>query len=303
MRYDARRYLAYSSSHGSHRSRQNLAARITERYHAIEKGLSLPDPRPGFGSAAIESVLRLTDRYIAEYGNDAVIAAAYGALSAYIEFNRAVGLADDEIPHFAEITAALGAESTWSGGTLELTRQEVLDATSGVGIEFFRTRHSTRQFSDSPVSPSDIEFAAAAASTAPAVCNREFSQVHVWKNPSTIQRLLEIQGGARGFADGIPCLAMVTVSFRNYADAAERNQAWIDGGLFAMTFMLGLHARGLGCVPLNWSKTPAKDREMIAAAGLDGATGIVFLIGFGHLREQYRVAASPRVQIPLVSHD
>ena len=302
-RYDARRFLSYSSSLVPVLDQQNLAARITERYHAVEKGLSLPEPRPGFGIAPVGAVLRLTERYVSRYGKDDVVEAAYGALSAYVAFNQAAGLSNEDIPHFNAIKTALGAETTRSGGTIEITRDEVLEAVKGVDLDFFTARHSTRQFTDAPVSLEDLEFAARAGATAPAVCNREFSQVQVWRNRSDIDRLLAIQGGARGFADGIPCLAMITVSLRNYWDAAERNQAWIDGGLFAMNFMLGLHSRGLGSVPLNWAKPPSKNREMLEAAGLSEDTAIIMLIGIGNLRGNYRVAASPRVQNPLILRD
>lgn len=302
-RYDARRFLAYSSSHGPFRDRQNLAAKITEKYHALEKGLSLRHPRPGFGAAKIEALLRLTDRYVSDYGSDAVSEAAYGALAGYLAFNQEAGLSDEDIPYFSEMKEAFGGIATRTGGTIDMTRQSVAEAVNGVGLKFFKTRHSTRQFTKAPVSGDDLEFAAIAAASAPAVCNREFAQVHVWRNPSTIARLLEIQGGAQGFANDIPCLAMITASVRNYWGAGERNQAWIDGGLFAMSFILGLHARALGSVSLNWSKRPEKDREMLRAAELDDSSAIIFLIGIGNLRDHYRVAASPRVQSSLVLRD
>lgn len=303
-RYDADRYLRSSSTLGPFRSRENLAAKITERYHAIEKGLSLPSPRPGFGAAVVETILRLCESYVRDYGDDAVTQAAYGALRSYVSFNKDKGLDNNEIPQHARIESASYtlSQPTSTHGTKSMSRAEVFAAVSGVGADFFTTRHSTRMFDDSPVSPEDVEFAAAAAANAPAVCNRQFGRVHVWTERAKIAELLEIQGGARGFAEQIRCLALVSVSLRNYWGAAERNQAWVDGGLFAMNFLLGLHARGLGSVPLNWSKTPELDRRMRTAADLDAATGIVFLVGIGNLRENYTVAASPRTLAPLIWH-
>ncbi len=70
----------------------------------------------------------------------------------------------------------------------------------------------------------------------------------------------------------------------------------------AMNFMLGLHARGLGAVALNWSKRPKKDQEMLAAAGLAQSDRIIMLIGIGNLAGDYRVAASCRSVDPLVWH-
>lgn len=304
FRYDEKRYLAYSSTTGPFGSRENLAAKITERYHGVEKGLSLPEPRPGFGADLIATLIRLTQRYEREYGEDEITDAAWGALTAYLAANRSYGLADDAIPGAAAI-AERSARRPLSGrpaGTVQLARAEVADAVSGVDLTFFSSRHSTRMFSDDAVADEDIEFAIAAGSTAPAVCNRQFTRVHVWTEPHDIADILAIQGGSRGFGAGIRALAMITVTQRAYWSPAERNQGWIDGGLFAMNFMLGLHARSLGSVPLNWSKVPAKDIEMRARTMLDASESIIMLVGIGHLRESYRVAASPRVQAHLVRH-
>ena len=65
-----------------------------------------------------------------------------------------------------------------------------------------------------------------------------------------------------------------------------------------MNFMLGLHAQGLGTVPLNWSKDPTRDRVLRRALPeLGEHEAIIMFVGFGHLPEEYRVAASPRVRL------
>ncbi|GIX49819.1 MAG: hypothetical protein KatS3mg132_013 [Limisphaera sp.] len=47
--YDFRRYWRYSSVIFTGSSRSRAAALITMAYHGLEKGLYLPEPRPGFG--------------------------------------------------------------------------------------------------------------------------------------------------------------------------------------------------------------------------------------------------------------
>jgi nitroreductase len=154
-----------------------------------------------------------------------------------------------------------------------------------------------RQYSDEPVDPADIEFAAAAAQRAPAVCNRQFGRLYVYTERVDIDRILELQGGARGFGDQLRGLAIVTTDLRNFWAAGERHQAWTDGGLFAMSFVLGLHARGLGTVCLNWSKTPRTDQQLREIANLPEESVVIMLVGFGHLRESYSVASSIRVPL------
>lgn len=295
--HDARRYLAHSSSRGPYATRANLAAKITERYHSIEKGLALPEPRPAFGRGVLPVLIRLVETYIERYGEDDVTRAAVGALAAYVAFNDEHGVARDDLPAHTELLRLVESRQAHPrgvSGTRAMTRDDVLAATSATGLDFFTTRHSTRVFSAEPVTPEQIAFAVDAARSAPAVCNREFSHVTVWTDPARVEAILDVQGGARGFGHQVPALAMVTVDLRTYWSEAERNQGWIDGGLFSMSFMLGLHAQGLGSVPLNWSKSVETDRRMRALVGLDDARSIIMFIGFGHLPEEYRVAASPR---------
>lgn len=297
FQYDYERYLAHSSTLGAHGTKENLAAKITERYHTIEKGLSLPNPRPAFGASVISVLINLVESYVSRFGQDSVTASGAGALSDYLAFNLAEGVPLGAIPESARIVRLLEqvtASTPGTSGRLKITRQQILDAVAPVGLEFFTSRHSTRVFDPAPVTPAEIDYALLAARSAPAVCNREFSAAAFWTDRARIQEILQVQGGARGFGDQIPALAMVTISLRTYWSEAERNQGWIDGGLFAMNLILGLHAQGLGTVPLNWSKGPTIDRTMRSLVQLPDDRSIVMFIGFGHLAESYTVAASPR---------
>lgn len=296
--YDCRRYLRFSSSLGPFRTRRNLAAKITERYHGIEKSLSLPAPDPGHGASVVEPLTRLLKQYLESYGEDGLTAAAIGALSAYYEFN-AQRIDVDSIPFGGRIEGLVRnylGNPIGMAGVREVARSEIETAVACVTPEFFSTRHSVRMYDPKPVADQEIETAIRAARCAPAVCNRQFGAIRTWRDRETIDRLLEIQGGTRGFGENIPALALVSVSLRSYWRSAERNQGWIDGGLFAMNFMMGLHAQGLGSVALNWSKTPSRDRLLRQLMpDLRDDEAVVMFIGFGHLPEEFRVAASPRI--------
>lgn len=294
--YDATRYWSYSSTRGPFATRDNLAAKVTERYHAIEKGLSLPRPRLGFGRERVLALVALTERYERSFGADGVSEAAWRALADYVDFHLAGGVPEVDVAGAAAVARrrATLRPALRGSGAVPVLSEHVHKAVAEVGLDFFTSRRSTRMFAPTPVGVDDIEFAVEAAASAPAVCNRQFAKAHIWRDREKIDELLLIQGGARGFASDVAALAMITVSLRSYWSAAERNQGWIDGGLFAMNFMLGLHARGLGSVPLNWSKTRATDERMRAATGIDPAEAIIMLIGFGNLLPEYRVAASPR---------
>lgn len=223
-------------------------------------------------------------------------------MSAYYDFNAA-RIDADKIPFGAQISELLhGHVSNPAGvsGTRTLTRTEVDAAVSGVTPEFSGAAtpcgcngsSPSRMTRSRPRSPRR----GGAGGLQPPV--RQAPDV---AGQETIDRLLGIQGGSRGFGDNIPALALVTVSLRSYWGVWERHQGWIDGGLFAMSFMLGLpHAEGLGSVALNWSKAPDRDRALRQALpDLRPDEAIIMFIGFGHLPDEFHVAASPR--IPVIS--
>jgi nitroreductase len=296
---DFRRYLRHSSSTGPYRSRPNLQGKITATYHNLEKGLSLPAPRPGFGAPKVANLVGLVKAYLKTFGMDEWITIPIAVLGAYRAFNIDAGV---ESPSDADIVAlvdqaAAAYPDAVPAGIRSVHRADLERAVESVGLEFFSSRSTVRQYSDEPVDPADIEFAAAAAQRAPAVCNRQFGRLYVYTERADIDRILELQGGARGFGDQLRGLAIVTTDLRNFWAAGERHQAWTDGGLFAMSFVLGLHARGLGTVCLNWSKTPRTDQKLREIANLPEESVVIMLVGFGHLRESYSVASSIRVPL------
>lgn len=295
FRYDEQRYAQYSSTISSRISRQNHAARMTATYHNLEKGLALPAPRPGFGAGVVRRLLDLIDEYLERYGVDEISTSATAALVAYREFNLAAGLSPAEIPEAERLQRLDAPERV--GGTKILRKQDVLAAVDGVDGDFFASRSSVRCFADRTIDDGDVEFAVRAAQKSPAVCNRQYSRAYVATDLARVARALELQAGARGFSDQVPAVAVITTSMRTFSGAGERMQAWTDGGMFAMSFVLGLHARGLGAVCLNWSKTEADDRAFHAAFELPEDEVIIMLVGFGHLQDETRVAVSPRMPV------
>lgn len=293
--YDSMRYFRYSSTF-HYGSRDNLASRITATYHAVERGLALPDPRPGFGASNIAYLIEAVDAYVDRYGIDRSLNPTAGALAAYVKFNEEHGLPD--LPNRTEIDRVLRRlqpirADEGGGGTIELTRDAILRATEGVTADFFLKRYSIRQFSGAEVSTADIDAAITVALKAPAVCNRQECRVYVVHDKALIQKMLAIQG-TRGFNHQINKLLVVTNRLTAFYGTEERNQCWIDGGLFAMSLVLGLHARGLGTCCLNWSKSAPPDRAMRKLFKIASPEVIIMLVAVGHLPERLLVARSSR---------
>ena len=117
---------------------------------------------------------------------------------------------------------------------------------------------------------------------------------------SSIDMALRYQNGNSGFGHEIPCLLVVTADLRAFVGSGERNQHWIDGGMFSMSLVLAFHSIGLSTCCLNWSKGPADDLKFRIATGISKHHSIVMLIAVGYPRENIKVCASSRRPVELL---
>lgn len=138
--YDFWRYVKFSSAVFRGDSEEKLRALITIHYHSIEKGLSLKNPRPGFGVSAIKTLLEHISLYVLRYGPAPHLSVPINALSAYVDYNRSKGSINESLERSvrelaATYRAALG-EIPSGGGAVRRTREEILRAVEGVGADF-----------------------------------------------------------------------------------------------------------------------------------------------------------------------
>ena len=302
--HDYVRFLVHSGINKNRYPREACAARITLFAHQVEKGLSLANPRPGFGMAVIPGLLDDIDTFIGRFGLVHPAVTALAALRNYLEFHARIGHPVEMVrERFAAILArhALSCEDTAivAGGAMSIERT-ALEAERAAGFpRFFASRYSVRHFSGEPISGLAIRRAVEIAQKTPSVCNRQSWRVHAFSSPEVMARLLAIQSGSRGFGEQASALLVVTSELQTFLGVPERYQPWIDGGMFAMSLCLALHDQGYGVCCLNWSKMPHEDRALHEAADIPASEQIIMLLAVGTLPEKFSVARSYR---PGVDH-
>ncbi len=293
---DLIRYLRHSFVLTDPTTPEHMRYFLRMRYHTFEKGLSLPEPRPGFGQIELEALLRVLDRYEAEVGGDDLVATVVNVLTEYRRFNADHGVVlpdlDDRLERYRREHPQFACVA--DGGTIELTREALEKATSIDFDEFVATRHSVRNYSPGPVSHELIDHAVRLAQRAPSVCNRQAGRVRVYTDPDEVQRVLSFQAGHRGFGHTVPCVMVITADLQSYYKPGERFQGWVDGGLFTMSLIFALHAAGLGSCCLNWNVTREEDRPLREGIGIPDNEVVITLLAVGHLPERIQVAESPR---------
>ena len=287
--YDASRFRRHAWLHRTH-SDESRDARMLADAHFLEYGMALREARPGFGFVRAARLARdlLGGGHKSEAGGIGL-----ATLRAWAVFN------DGDLP--AEVRRTiLELEPVHAPGSAGIKALRLSDTDRPKDIDylaFAKSRHSVRQFGTGSVPEDKIKRAAEAAQHAPSSCNRQTCHLHVWTDPQMVERVRRHQAGNRTFGHELGGIAVVTSDLRHWEHAGERYQAWIDGGLFAMTFVHALHSEGLGTCMLNWSVDARKDRELRNEIGLDDAHLIIVLVGFGTLPPDLTVCASPRLPL------
>ena len=289
--YDLRRFVVSSMTVVGAADAAQKRALVMLDAHKIEKGLAMPEPRKGFGKEVIARLRANVNDYECRHGKkDAMVTAARLVLAEYDDFNREGGHPIGT--HANKISHSLHGRGP--AGTELLSREDLFPCSTEAAIAFLKSRRSARQYNGRSLSEAEITTAIALAQCAPSVCNRQAARAYVSNDAAAMRDMLRLQNGNRGFGEQLGAVFLVVSDLRVFENLGERNQGWIDGGIFAMSLVLGLHAQGIGSCMLNWSVNAAQDKIARRLLKIPQHEAIITMIGAGQVCDEIRVAASPR---------
>lgn len=262
--------------------------------HAIEKGLSLANPRKLFGRQKLPAIMRDVRR-LGMASTELPVLMAVGVLQTYLRVHREAGVSDPLLDSVEALLAERSALTVQPGSGGLRFFPDGMPTPDGSRAWLLTSRFSCRMFMQEPVQPSVVEAVTAIAQTAPSQCNRQATKVHFYSDRKVISELLALQGGSSGFAEEVPGLAVISFDIAAWGGAQQRNQGYVDASLFAMNFMLAAHALGLACCPLNLAVRHGTERRIKAIGGLPADQRLVMMIAVGRpLPGALKAAASPR---------
>jgi nitroreductase len=291
---DLVRFVKYTNGYNIFKYSGKAQACMLRLSHSLEKGLALPHPKPEFGREKCKTLLRLAEGYNSKFGHDAILEWSLSVV-------RAVCVRND----FKDVLNTL--ENSFALQTTQFpspTRPQSKAAIAALCLQdpeaFFGGRRSVRQFAKKPIKQAIIERAIKIALSAPSVCNRQPTRVRTFTSSREIASALSLQDGNIGFTEEIGVLFLISYDTSAFFKAGERHQGYIDGGLFAMTLCLALHAMGLGTCFLNWSMSSKEDKLQRKALNIPDNESIVTFLAAGELRDDYVVAESPRREVDAI---
>jgi len=290
-------YIRYSKSAFQLRKDQsveNIRARIVFHYHSLEKGLSNINLRLGFGQSALNELFIALEEYKSKRYDISDIQFQTG-ISTIMEYIRLHNKNNYEVSSIEErLNALITHSDSEYGGVKKYAKKIILDKRTSNFADLSQHRFSVRDFSEEPVDIKLINQALEIAMKTPSVCNRQPWNAYVIKNQELRENILKVQGGLNGFGNNVDTLIMVTSNNLYLAGIEERNQGFVDGGLFSMTLIYALGYVGLATCVLNASFDKKRDLNIRTKLGIPEQENIILFIAVGHYPDTFKVPKSKR---------
>ena len=261
--------------------------------HSLEKGMALPAPSPGFGKKKALNLHRQALAYRRRFGDDHIYRLCLATLAAHQRFQLLIEGDHAGFPLEDFDREVAGTQA----GARRVTREEFLRTARIDFGNFALNRSSVRNFTGEPIDEADILDAIRVASKSPSVCNRACAKAYYSNDPDVIARALSHQSGNAGFGHLAGAVFIITADMRAFYKSGERNQAWIDGGLFAMSLNYALHSKGYGACMLNWSMDAANDVALRREFRIPREHSVVMMMVARHVPETFAVTISPHRDI------
>lgn len=272
-----------------------IESKIILHYHGLEKGFLFSNFKYRFGQNRVAELISLLKiKEIVNNHQKSQIAAAYLSMCKYYEKHQESGVnisdffkKDDYV--FFKSLSTLNFEITKSHN-----RESFFEKTSGNFFEFAESRKSIRTFTGDKIPIETIEKVIEIAKTAPSVCNRQPTKVYYLDDKPAIERVLFLQQGLAGHSEKISQL-LIVVSDRNYFySIGERNQLYIDSGIFVMNLLYGLHFYKIAACPAHWGFPIKHDKKIQKELNLSNSEKVICLIPIGIPPEEFRTTLSLR---------
>lgn len=296
-KYDFQRYINYSDTKGSDTSIK-LIGKIIREYHVIEKGLTMPQSRLGFGKELLISLCGACIDYITKYGTeDEQLKHALGVIFEYKHFHDIYKYSlDSEIVKLIEDLNIIGNCLNRSP-QIEITKKEFFSNASSPFLQFSNSRSSVRNFSNENVAQEILLDILELARNTPSACNRQAWRTYIYSNKEQIDKILEIQGGNRGFGHLTNKLIVISGELGLFCGISERNQVFIDGGMYAMNLLYALQYYQIAACILNCSNSIQKDKQLRDFSQIKESEVFIAMVACGIPPDLFMIAASKRYGI------
>lgn len=285
--------LKYSSTF--HRDEKTTLSWLLIKSHIIEKGITMPNRRLGFGYDRVRQLIVKCKQVVCLYSTESVeLQSTINVLEEYLLLHkREQFILPDDIEKGIE--ELLKYKSIDTKKCYEITR-DLFFSDSKDFLEFAHQRHSVRWYSDEPIDKAKLIKAIQLAQTAPSACNRQSTKVYVVDSEEKKQEVLKLQTGNRGFGDRADKILLLTADMRCWA-MKERSSAYLDTGIFAMNLLYSLQYYHICACTLNAHLSKQRRDSLRNIVGYSQAEMPVVFILIGNAPDKFMIPGSQRLPV------
>ncbi|MGN6435058.1 MAG: nitroreductase family protein [Agriterribacter sp.] len=291
-----RRFIKHSNAFYALDNQRKMIGQIVLKYHVVEKGLTMPNMKLGFGFDMLLSLIKLCNRYIDQNFDlqDKHFEHAVKILDEYLYVHKQAGF-DLNPVLVTEINGLMNRiRITSSCRQIQISTNEYFKYADDNFRDFAFSRHSVRNFIDKEVEVDLIVRAIEIAQKSPSSCNRQPNRVYIVQDKEHMKWILETQRGNRGFGQMINKVIVLSSELGVFG-MAEKNEAYLNSGLFAMGLLYGLHYYKIGALPLAYICFSEKDDQKLRRiCNIPNSEVVTLIIGCGYPPPELSIASSPR---------
>lgn len=271
--------------------KETLLSSLLVDGHVLEKGITMPERRNGFGYDKVRQLIAKCSECIKLGGAEMELQAAIADLKQYVEVQeRGFKLPEDIISGIQSLMPHLiiNDENCYSTCPTEFFRPV------SNYKEFAQQRKSVRNFSNEEVDENLLIEAIKLAQTAPSACNRQAVRVKIIENKELMKFIeTEIQSGNRGFGHLANKWLLVTSELGAWSQS-QVSMAYIDGGIFTMSLLNALHYYGVCACTLNAHLSSSKLTKLQTKLNLPKSEVPIVFIIIGKPANKFMIAKSRR---------
>ena len=295
---DFKLYYRYSTLFKLDNIKKEEALLILD-YHSVEKGMLFLNMKPRFAKHRIERLHEhLELKRLLQNIDRSQIEVALQVMCKYYEIhdNENINI-EDYFPQeqYEEYKELLKENYTQQFcGAIGSTHNEFYQNIAAPFDKFAFSRKSIRSFTGEKISHELIKKAISLSLTAPSVCNRQANTVYLLEDKEKIDKVLNIQGGFTGYEENVSQLLILTNNRNYYFSIGERNQFYIDGGVFLLNLLYSLHFYKIANCPANWGKMVKDERVLDTIISIPKSEKIICMIPIGIATQEFRFTLSKR---------
>lgn len=261
--------------------------------HSIEKGMTNSNPRC-FGKNKIEELIKLyEENYKDELNNDFEFILAYNVLDSYKRFYEKNKFTENEEYYktcdFLEKYKNIKKVNTDS----------ILYKKSEVKFDynkFISSKRSVRKYSEKKIEEKTIKDCAYIAIKSPSACNRQMCKLY-FINGNKRNEVIKFGQGFSNFELENASIFLITFDIASFTFIGERNQGYLNCGIFATNFVNALHSYGIGSCMLQFGNRNSEEKKLKRILNIPKNERIALLVSAGYYMDECMIPASIRKEL------